>query len=321
MPQPHSVPGETGQRTFSVYRRSVMASILAVLLFFNLTALPDQSGGAYLERALGTSLTAFVATKLLNSVVSIIQDMDISIGIGASITVSPGELLDPVNDLLEYFAELLVLSIASLGIQKILMSIAGWWGIQVMTTIAIAWLLLATIFSRQWSRLPDWFNDLIYKLMVVTLMLRFLVPLVTLASDVTETLFLHPNITHHVAQLEQISQSTRDLSVELKISDQALATPGAAMGKAAPGPAVQDSTGESLLEKAKNALKDANPVTKINKVIDQINTTLNQSFDSIFNLISLFVMQVIIFPLLFLWVALRLGRALLAFKLRILLAG
>jgi hypothetical protein len=93
--------------------------------------------------------------RSINGVISLIQSAEIG-PIYAS--VRPGELLDPMNDLIERFSSVMAWSLSSLVLQKVLLSVFSSYSFKVIFTICCAlmlvlkWLPLSTHFvSRAWS--------------------------------------------------------------------------------------------------------------------------------------------------------------------------
>ena len=91
-------------------------------------------------------------------------------------TLTPGQALDPLNDVVEQFSTLMLAASVAFGVQKILISIGSYWLISlVLTAAALAWTWL---YFRQ-KQAPAWLS----RTLVVLLMLRFAVPVVTIGTD------------------------------------------------------------------------------------------------------------------------------------------
>ena len=79
----------------------------------------DTKGIAYFDDSLERALYTFAVARGLNAVISVIQGTVVSGspgGIGLQFSV--GEILDPINDLLERFSWIMLFSTISLGIQN-----------------------------------------------------------------------------------------------------------------------------------------------------------------------------------------------------------
>lgn len=88
----------------------------------------------------------------LNAVVSVAQGTELSIEpVGVGVTLAPGEILDPLNDLIEQVSTVLLIASASIGIQKIVVGIGDIetfrWILAGLSLIGLI-LLLLEIFLR-----------------------------------------------------------------------------------------------------------------------------------------------------------------------------
>jgi hypothetical protein len=64
---------------------------------------------------------SFALAKGLNAVISVIQSIEVSAGVIVEGTVGLGELLDPINDMVERFSWIMLASSVSIGIQHLLL--------------------------------------------------------------------------------------------------------------------------------------------------------------------------------------------------------
>ena len=71
----------------------------------------------------------------MNALISVAQGTEISaqpLGVGG--TLAPGQLLDPLNDLVEQFSALMLAASIAFGIQKVLITIGAYWLISLVLT-------------------------------------------------------------------------------------------------------------------------------------------------------------------------------------------
>jgi hypothetical protein len=100
---------------------------LAAILF---APLVDKTGGDSLEATFKRTLGALAATRGLDSAISLAQSSEISFSFGPGGSIGIGQALDPVNDLVEQYASLLLTSTTALGVQQLGMRMGrslGWW--------------------------------------------------------------------------------------------------------------------------------------------------------------------------------------------------
>jgi hypothetical protein len=101
-------------------------ALLAILL----APLVDSTGGDALDASFKRTLGALAATRGLDSAISLAQSSEISFSFGPGGSIGIGQALDPVNDLVEQYASLLLTSTTALGVQQLGMRMGrslGWW--------------------------------------------------------------------------------------------------------------------------------------------------------------------------------------------------
>lgn len=161
-------------------KKQRMAYVALLLALMCLAFLPlTQSAGVQLTQMLKITLTVYAIARGLNAVISMAKGTEVSIEpLGVGLTLTPGEILDPLNDLIEQFSLVLLIASASLGIQQILLAIGD--------IAAFRWLLaglalLTIILLLMQSLTPFWQRKLI-SLVVILSLLRLMVPMTALVS-------------------------------------------------------------------------------------------------------------------------------------------
>ena len=125
------------------YRKVIITVLLLLLAFFSVSKLLDTFsfdtfGEKYTEEGFTRSLAAFGIAKGLNGLISVVQGTEVAIEpVGVGVILTPGQILDPVNDLIERFSWVMLICTTSLGIQSILLTIFSsfFFSIAVSTTL------------------------------------------------------------------------------------------------------------------------------------------------------------------------------------------
>ena len=87
----------------------------------------DELGVEYVDDAFNRALVSFALARTTNAIISVIQDSEIDIApAGIGVTIAIGEALDPINDMIERFSWVMLVSLVSLGMQKMLIEISPW---------------------------------------------------------------------------------------------------------------------------------------------------------------------------------------------------
>ena len=78
----------------------------------------DVQAQAYLSDTISSNAILFGVVRALNAIVSVVQSAQVGVGV-ASLGI--GEIFDPVNDLIERFSGLLLITLTALGIQQVIL--------------------------------------------------------------------------------------------------------------------------------------------------------------------------------------------------------
>ena len=247
----------------------------------------DAAGNEYFDDAMTRAVYTFAVVRGLNGLISVIQGTDVAIspaGIGVQLAV--GEVLDPVNDLIERFSLIMLLSTTSLGIQKILLEMGVWFGFKILLSLSMLILLIGIWTSHIFPKLN--LMPLGYKLLLISLVIRFCIPAVALISESMYTLFLEKQYTESLKSLEKVNQEIKDTD----IIDEGGKTP-------------KDDPG--YWDALKKVYKDTKDAIDIRGKIIFLKEKISDYAKYIINLMIVFLLQTVIIPLCVLWGLIRLA--------------
>ena len=241
----------------------------------------DKKGNLYLDEALERSIYTFAIVRGLNGVISVIQNTQVAVSpAGVGVSLAAGEILDPVNDLLERFSWVMMLSISSLGLQEVLNEIGAWLGFDVLLTMA----MLIMAFAIWIPRIGIFnFRFLGYRMLLVSLIVRFCIPIVAIASDKVYHLFLADKYT-------QATQSLGQLQKEIKETGLADS---------------QEPADDSVFASVKKYYQNATDIVQLRAKIDALKDKVGDYARHTINLTVVFVIQTILIPLLVLWLLIK----------------
>ena len=257
--------------------RRAKATLLALVMVLGaaLVALAasgtaDRIGRDAVHAGFQRALVAFGLARALNGVISVVQGTQIAIEpAGVGVNLAPGQILDPVNDLVERFSWVMLASTTSFGIQSLLLDILAWPGISAALALFVTLLALALWRRDGWlARRRIW----LLRLALFLAMLRFLVPLLAVVGEGIHHAFIEPRYAQAVAGLELANAELGEL-------------------------ARQGSTGgadESVWERLKRTLD-------VSQWLEQIKALAARTTEQTIELISIFTFQTILLPLAFLW--------------------
>lgn len=184
-------------RMGQVGSKAVVLVAVALLVALAWLDLLDAQASRHTMGVMMESLAAFGIARVLNGVISVLQSVQLSIGV-ASVTV--GEALDPLNDLVEMYATLMKLSIGSLIIQNILLEIVSTLFFKVLIAVA-GLLLVVSVLLRGLAA-----SALPFRLFVFSVFLRFAVVLAVGCSSLVDSFILEQRLAEKVQHVDSFSQ-------------------------------------------------------------------------------------------------------------------
>ncbi|WP_197418265.1 hypothetical protein [Paucibacter sp. KCTC 42545] len=280
-----SAPGAAEKSGYSLgmsiqARRPLL--VFCLLLTALLAWLPqlDIVAKERVDAGLKRALISFATARTLNGVVSTLQETTLSFQpMGVGVTTAPGQVLDPINDLIEQFSSLMLGATVSFGLQKALLAI----GAQPTVKACIAMALLAAALAVAWRGQMPRFARVV---LTALLLIRFAVPVAALGSDAFFHAFLKDD---YQASQQGLALSAGDMH--------GLVTDARQQASAAAPP--------SLADRFNQAIK----LPDIGAFAEQIKQSAEQAINHLIQLIVVFLLQTLVVPLLLLWLMIAAVRA------------
>ena len=196
------------KRTRSI-NQWLLSMFLLLVAVLSVTPFMDQRAAEDYEQLFQRAFVTFALARTINGVISVVQGTEVALQpAGIGVTLTPGEILDPVNDLVERFSWIMMGATISLGVQNVLLDVSAWWIIQGLVAALSAWLLIRLWYPGQGSQL----NRILFRrVLPLLLFIRFAVPVMLIANDMLYQEFLEQRfeqsteiITEAGRELEQI---------------------------------------------------------------------------------------------------------------------
>ena len=277
-----------------LHRKLILSLVAALLVLGAYSGIVDKYGAEYTDKGFRRALVTFAVARGLNGVISVAQGTEVAVQpAGIGINFAPGQILDPVNDLVERFSWVMLASSTSLGLQKLLLAIFSSTGFTVIFTLSLLLAVFAVWFR---GRQPGWFKPLAYRTTLFLIIIRFSIPAVALATEGVFKLFLEEQYT---TSTQRIEQTTEDIA---RVNRRAESE--------------RPVTGEtSLLERAQRMVDSAASSMDVQGYIERYKAAASDASEHAINLIVIFILQTMLLPLLFLWALVRLFRNLMRLEL------
>ena len=324
-------------------KKWIISSVLIILLFLSWSKILDTKATQLNIETTKDVATTLAITRSINAGLSVIENSSLLVGVGVQADVAIGEVVNPINDFLDRFSWILLFSLISLGIQNLIIVLSQTILINTILTITI----LSTIFSF-YKQIK--FSNFLYKFLIFIIFIRFAIPsiqyingyiyqnmmaqkVVTIQqknekfnkeiqkfipnSEITKKTIL--NLENQLHNLKQKKQQILDNSLEnssyfdkLKAKINYNNT------------SISDRTKKELLN-IDNKIKiielkidkvDINPLDKIKLFAKKIEHNMDMFFTNSYTMIIIFLSNGIIFPLLFLWGFIKLGKEIFNIELK-----
>jgi hypothetical protein len=281
-------------------RRWATAALLLLLLALSTITSVDRYAEREYEALFQRAFITFALARTLNGLISAVQGTELALQpAGVGVTLTPGEVLDPVNDLVERFSWIMLGATISLGIQQVLLDVGQWWGLRVLVAaLGLAWLWLrlrraAAAGDEEAVGGAAGFERTLFQMFVVVLFLRFAVPLAVIANEALYHLFLEGRYQQSQQVIESAGADLEQASAQ---------TPDAAAEADAEAPGLMESLGRSL-SGTRNALD-------FRQRLERIRERAGEVIEHLIQLSVVFVLQTALLPIAFLWIFLQLARQL-----------
>jgi hypothetical protein len=289
--QPNPTPrGRLGPRQWLL-----AGLLLLVVSISSLTSVDRYAEGEY-EALFQRAFITFALARTLNGVISAVQGTELALQpAGVGVTLTPGEVLDPVNDLVERFSWIMLGATISLGIQQVMLEVGQWWGVRVLVALlGLAWLWLRL---RPPASGADGRNQgverTLLRVLVVVLFIRFAVPVAIIANEALYHLFLE-------AKYLESTQVIETAGADLEPPDGVDAATAADPSAEEPG----------LLESLGRGFGSTREALNFRQRLESIRERAADLIEHLIQLSVVFVLQTGILPIVFLWIFLQLFKQL-----------
>ncbi|MDO9227234.1 MAG: hypothetical protein Q8M09_13540 [Pseudomonadota bacterium] len=177
-------------------------SILALLVLASWLAPIDKPAIDRVDSGMKRALITFASARALNAAISVAQGTEVSFSMGAGVTLSVGEVLDPVNDLVEQFSNFMLIATVAFGVQKALLMMGQYEYVKVfLTAIMFVW---GALYFSGWKT-PRWFHSLF----ILMLMVRFAIPVATFGTDVLFKQFLEKDYQSSLVTIGTVTDKVK----------------------------------------------------------------------------------------------------------------
>lgn len=244
-----------------------------IVLFFASSFTVDESAKKMVDESFKQAIIVFGSAKALNGVISLAQGTEINLPF---IVVAIGQILDPINDLVEQFSLIMLTSLVSLGIQKILLNFVT---NDIFNYILFTFIIIFNIWLFKRFRNDGKLRSIFFKTTFILIFLRFSIPMISYVNDFTYNYFVKPqyNIEHLNKNILKVTDNVSKINqdtIEQKQDESSF------FGK--------------IVEKFDLKFYE--------KKVDEYKNAVDNSSEYMIDLIIVFIFQTILLPIVFIYI-------------------
>ena len=272
----------------SLKTRLFLAVCLLLIFAISSSGWLDRKGFEFTEAGLQRALVTFGVSRSLNGVISVAQGTEVAVEpVGIGMTFAPGQILDPVNDLVERFSTVVLAAGTAFGAQHVLLDVTASAIFSWIFGLATFLTLLGLFF---WNRLNTFSRQLIMRLMVTLVVLRLATPVFAIAGEVFYQQFLEPQYQHSSEQLIKTTEALSLLNEETSV-----------------GAVATTDVDKSFFESAKEWVEGASSVLDWKTHLAEFSAAAEAASEHAIRLTVVFVFQTLLLPVLAMWLTYRLS--------------
>ena len=258
-----------------------LISIVVVLALLGLcwSGVVERAASAEADQALKRVLIAFGVARTLNGLISAAQGTEIAVQpAGVGVTLTAGEILDPLNDLVERFSLFALAAAISLGAQQLLTELLGGLWVNLVVS-ALAAVYIATVLARA----PPRWQTLAARTLSLALIARLGIAVIVVAANGLGNLSLAEREEAAIAQLTQTQVELQSLQEEPET--------------------VTSEQPSGLLDRISGFIDEQTEALDVRQRMSALQERAEQAVSDLVMLCVLFLLQYLVLPLGALWLA------------------
>ena len=246
--------------------RALLALVIVALVALSSTRVLDDYVDDYTNESIRNAALTYASARGVNALVSMLQSSEVEAGVGiVSGSMTIGEVLDPLNDMIERFSTVMTWVLASLAAQKVLLLLAS----HTLFLYLVGVLGISTLLLLYFGRAPA--RDLVLRCFLVVVFVRFSLGLAVALNSGADYLFLQQQLQANDREVEQFQSSIMRLDAD--------------------STADSDDIRDSVIEFWRGLS------------LAELNRKISRGIESFINLVALYLLKTILFPLGFFYVA------------------
>lgn len=270
-----------------IIRRDILKIFITIfmlmILILSLSFKVDTVAMEIQETSFNRALVSFGLAKGLNAIISLLQGTELSFTpVGVGLNFSVGEILDPFNDMVERFSWVMLLATVSLGVQKIMLTLSATLFMQIAFGVSVIFSLF--LVWKENVKFPN-LVSLVFKFFLFLLLLRF-----STIVFISLTSLMHTQVleSDYVQASEVIEQTKIELD-NINKQNQNLA---------------KEKKSEGMFSGFSSQYNTVIEQLNVSQQLQSLEDSIEMASNNIITLITIFIVETLLLPLLYFWLLL-----------------
>lgn len=260
----------------------------------------DEWGLQATEAGFSRALLTFGISRALNGVISVVQGTEVAVEpVGIGMTFTPGQILDPVNDLVERFSTLVLVAGTAFGVQRVALEALSGTVFNLIVSASLVLVMLLIWYPKKqgggFESSLQQSRNLIVKSAILLVILRFSVPVLAIGGELFYSTFLEQQFTESTAKLQQTSDDLSELKADVDASQ------------------TQAESG-SFLQGLKQLGESVSKSLDVEQHLEDFNRAAESVSEHALRLMVVFVFQTLVLPIASIWLTLKSIRLVLFYR-------
>jgi len=235
----------------------------------------DRGAEEVVDDIAARAAVAFAISRSINAALSFAEEVTISAGVLIEGSVNPAKVLEPVNNLIEQFADImLAVAIAALML-KILLGVGAAWGVSVFLAAALVVFCLEGLARNRPRLWKPRMERLGFALLLLAFLLRLALPAALFATHAVSEHFLADRYAEAEDSLRSIQSKAEAASSAVREADEVTA---------------EDGGGSWFAGKAASA------VDLVRKAFGAVSDVFGGAFESVVAIATVFLFETMLLP-------------------------
>ena len=239
--------------------KALVSVLIVVLVTLSSTRVLDDYVDDYTDESIRNAALTYASARGVNALVSVLQSTEVEAGVIVSGSMTIGEVLDPLNDMIERFSSVMTWVLASLAAQKLLLLLASHVLFLYLVAVLGVVSLLLIYFGRSRAQ------GLVFRCFLVIVFVRFALGLTVALNSAADILFLDQQLRENDQEMAQLQSNIMRI----------------------------DTTADADSDDIRDAVMDFWSGLSL----DELNQKISRGIENFINLVAIYLLKTILFPL------------------------